>query len=134
MRGQRTAGRQEGLPPLARIQLRAATVYLVCGLLLGSVMAASSDFSMKGVHAHIQLLGWVTLALSGLVYAMLPELSGSRLARWHVLLHNLGLPVMMVALAAHVSGVTVAEPGIALGAALSTIGLGAFTLALWRAL
>lgn len=134
MRGLHPTVRQEGLPPLARIQLRAATIYLIGGLLLGSVMAASGDFTMKGVHAHIQLLGWVTLALSGLVYAMLPELSASRLARWHVLLHNLGLPVMMAALAAYVSGMTAAEPGIALGAALSTLGLGAFTWALWRAL
>ncbi|ROU01313.1 cytochrome-c oxidase [Histidinibacterium lentulum] len=119
---------------MARVQLRAATIYLVGGLLLGVAMAASSDFTLKGVHAHMHLLGWVTLAISGLVYAMMPALSASRLARWHVVLHNLGLPVMMFALAAYLSGVAAAEPGIALGAILSTLGLCAFTLALWRSL
>ena len=129
-----TMMRQSTLPKLARVQLRAATIYLVGGLLLGVAMAASSDFTLKGVHAHMHLLGWVTLAISGLVYAMMPALSTSRLARWHVVLHNLGLPVMMIALAAYLSGIAAAEPGIALGAILSTVGLGAFTLALWRAL
>lgn len=125
---------RSALPALARVQLRAATIYLVGGLILGVAMAASSDFTLKGVHAHMHLLGWVTLAISGLVYAMMPALSASRLARWHVVLHNLGLPVMMIALAAYLSGITTAEPGIALGAILSTVGLGAFTVALWRAL
>ncbi|MFN4172076.1 MAG: hypothetical protein ACK4GW_10015, partial [Pseudorhodobacter sp.] len=104
------------------------------GLVLGIVMAASGTFTLKGVHGHIHLLGWVTLALTGAVYAVVPEVSKGKLARWHVILHNLGLPIMLVALAAYLSGVAAAEPGIAVGAALSTLGLGAFTLAIWRTL
>jgi cbb3-type cytochrome oxidase subunit 1 len=122
------------VPTLARVQFRAATFYLMAGLVLGIVMAASGNFTLKGVHGHIHLLGWVTLALTGAVYAVVPEVSKGKLARWHVILHNLGLPIMLVALAAYLSGVAAAEPGIAVGAVLSTLGLGAFTLAIWRAL
>lgn len=122
------------MPGLARIQFRAATLYLMAGLVLGIVMAASGTFTLKGVHGHMHLLGWVTLALTGAVYALAPEVAKGRLARWHVILHNLGLPIMLVALAAYLSGVAAAEPGIAVGAVLSTLGLGAFTLAIWRAL
>lgn len=123
-----------GVPALARVQFRAATFYLMAGLVLGIVMAASGDFTLKGVHGHIHLLGWVTLALTGVVYALAPDVAKGALAHWHVVLHNLGLPIMLVALAAYLSSVAAAEPGIAVGAALSTAGLGAFTLAIWRAL
>lgn len=121
------------IPKLARFQFRAATLYLMAGLILGIVMAASGNFTLKGLHGHMHLLGWVTLALTGAVYAAAPDLAKSKLARWHVVLHNLGLPIMLAALVAYLSGVAAAEPGIALGAILSTIGLGAFTLAIWRA-
>ncbi|MFN4102027.1 MAG: hypothetical protein ACK4GT_19880, partial [Pararhodobacter sp.] len=63
-----------------------------------------------------------------------PHLAEGALARWHVILHNLGLHIMLVALTAYLWGMTAAEPGIAAGAMLSTLGLGAFTLAVWRAL
>lgn len=122
------------IPLLSRIQFRAASLYLMAGLVLGIAMAASGDFTLKGVHGHVHLLGWVTLALTGAVYAVVPHLAEGRLARWHVALHNLGLPIMLLALTAYHKGVTAAEPGIALGATLSTLGLGAFTLAIWRAL
>lgn len=122
------------LPALARVQFRAATFYLMAGLVLGIVMAASGNFTLKGVHGHIHLLGWVTLALTGAVYALAPDMAKGALARWHVVLHNLGLPIMLVALMAYLSGVAAADPAIAVGAVLSTLGLGAFTLAIWRAL
>lgn len=122
------------VPELARIQFRAATSYLMAGLVLGIVMAASGNFTLKGVHGHVHLLGWVTLALTGAVHALAPDVAKGALARWHVILHNVGLPIMLVALTAYLSGVAAAEPGIALGAVLSTLGLGAFTLAIWRAL
>ena len=122
------------LPGPARVQLGAAAAWLLAGLALGLVMAASGDHGLRSVHTHVQLLGWVSLALTGLAYAALPEAGRSRLARWHVALHNLGLPVMMAALAAYLSGIAAAEPAIALGAAVSTVGLLAFAVAVWRAL
>ena len=118
------------VPALARIQFRAATFYLMAGLLLGIVMAATGNFALKGVHGHIHLLGWVTLALTGAVYAVVPDVAKGALARWHVILHKLGLPIMLVALTAYLSGMAAAQPAIAVGAVLSTLGLGAFMLAL----
>jgi len=129
-----SAPRLRTLPGPARMQLGAAAVWLMAGLALGLVMAASGDHSLRSVHTHIQLLGWVSLALTGLVYAVLPEAGRSPLARWHVALHNLGLPVMSAALAAYLSGFAAAEPAIALGAVVSTVGLLAFAVAVWQAL
>jgi hypothetical protein len=126
--------RHSALPWAARFQLGASLLWMLAGLALGLGMAATGDFALRSVHAHVQLLGWVTLCLTGLIYAVLPRAAEGALALWHVALHNLGLPVMVAALAAYHSGVPAAEPLIALGSVTAFAGLVAFALAVRRAL
>ena len=45
-----------------------AVIYALLGMVMGETMAASGDHSLMPVHAHINLLGWVSLALFGIVY------------------------------------------------------------------
>ena len=52
--------------------LRLAVLYLIAGVSLGLFMAASHDHSMFPVHAHLNLLGWVSLSLFGLFYRACP--------------------------------------------------------------
>jgi hypothetical protein len=80
------------------IWLKLAVLYLVLGIGLGIVMGATRDFSLRSVHAHINLLGWATTALAGLIYSIFPRAGESRLATIHFWLHNISLPVMMLAL------------------------------------
>lgn len=126
--------RSSALPRAARIQLGSSLLWMLAGLAIGMGMAASGDFALRSVHVHVQLLGWVTLCLTGLTYAVLPRAAEGALARWHVVLHNLGLPVMVAALAAYHSGVPAAEPFIALGSVAAFAGLLAFALAVRRVL
>jgi hypothetical protein len=126
--------RPSTLPGLARFQLGSSLLWMLAGLALGIGMAATGDFALRGVHTHVQLLGWVTLCLTGLTYAVLPRAADSALALWHVALHNLGLPVMVAALAAYHSGMPTAEPFIALGSVMAFAGFVAFALAVRRAL
>ncbi len=44
-----------------------SVLYLIAGVSLGLFMAASHDHSMFPVHAHLNLLGWVSLGLLGMV-------------------------------------------------------------------
>jgi hypothetical protein len=87
------------VPAIARHCLRFALLYLLVGVTMGIAMGATQNFVLRPVHAHINLLGWTTLALAGLVYGVFPVLAESRLARLQFWLHNLSLPVMMGALA-----------------------------------
>jgi heme/copper-type cytochrome/quinol oxidase subunit 1 len=112
--------------------LKIASLYLLVGLALGMAMALQKDFSLVSVHSHVLLLGWATLAITGIVYLVLPRCAESRLAAAHFWLHNLGLPVMMVSLAAVTQGLPRAEPLIGLGSTLVTAGLGLFTLNVLR--
>jgi hypothetical protein len=63
--------------------LIAAILLLLGGITLGIVMGVREDFQLVAVHAHINLVGWVSLALFGLVYRAYPELAGNRLAPIH---------------------------------------------------
>jgi hypothetical protein len=87
------------LAPAPTTWLKLAVVYLMAGVGLGIAMAATENFTLKPVHAHLNLLGFTTIALVGLIYSVYPEAGKSRLARVHFWLHNIALPVMMGSLA-----------------------------------
>ena len=63
-----------------------AALSLIVGVSMGIFMAASHDHQLMPVHAHINLVGWASLALFGLVYRAYPSLGARRLARLHILL------------------------------------------------
>jgi cbb3-type cytochrome oxidase subunit 1 len=79
--------------------LKIAIVYLIVGVAMGIVMGAKEDFTLRPVHAHINLIGWTTMALAGLIYSVFPQAGESKLAKTHFWLTNVSLPVMMFALA-----------------------------------
>ena len=112
--------------------VKIASVYLLAGLVLGMAMAVAEDFRLVSVHSHLLLLGWATLALTGIVYLVLPRCADTRLAAAHFWLHNLGLPVMMLSLAAEHLGETRAEPLIGVGSMLVIAGLALFTVNVLR--
>jgi len=103
--------------------LRPAVVYFVLGIALGIGMGISGNHSLFGVHAHLNLLGWASLALIGLIYGRWPELARNRLAKIHFWQHNLGLPVMMVGLAAKFTGVPALEPALYIGALVVAVSV-----------
>jgi len=112
--------------------VKIASLYLMVGLVLGMAMALSQDFSLVSVHSHVLLLGWATLATTGIVYLVLPRCTETRLATAHFWLHNLGLPVMLVSLAVETLGEPRAEPVIGVGSTLVIVALGLFTLNVLR--
>lgn len=61
-------------------------IMLTCGVTLGVVMGVRHDFSLAPVHAHINLVGWASLSLFGIVYKLYPEMAKSRLAAAHFFL------------------------------------------------
>jgi hypothetical protein len=119
-------------PRIGVTLVRTAAVYLLAGLIMGQAMAIRQDFTLVSVHSHLLLLGWASLALTGVVYLVLPGCAESRLATLHFWLHNLGLPVMMASLTAMTLGERRAEPFIGLGSIAVIAGLGLFTINVFR--
>ncbi|HLU22139.1 MAG TPA: cytochrome-c oxidase [Bacillaceae bacterium] len=74
--------------------LKIAVVYFFIAVCLGLVMGIIQDFSYTSVHAHLNLLGWVSMSIFGLIYSIYPSVSETKLAKTHFWLHNLGVPIM----------------------------------------
>lgn len=112
--------------------LRIAVVYFIAGVLLGIVMAAHQEFTLRPVHAHINLLGWVSLALFGLFYRSQPAAAESRLARVHFWLYNLALPVQMTMLVLFLRGNASVEPVLAVASIAMAVAVLCFAINLWK--
>ena len=65
-----------------------AALCLICGMCLGIFMGMIHSFEFAPIHAHLNLLGWASLAIFGLVYKSFPELAASRLAVVHFVLSS----------------------------------------------
>ncbi|MFO1014068.1 MAG: hypothetical protein U1E50_09920 [Caulobacteraceae bacterium] len=67
---------------MPKVSLAFITTGALCGLagmFWGMHMGASGDHSMMPAHAHLNLLGWVTLSIMGIFYA-LPTSYGGKAA------------------------------------------------------
>ena len=97
------------------LSFRPAVAFLVAGLIWGLVMAISQDFSTMPAHAHLNLLGWVSLFLFGIYYRLHPWLEGSRGAHVQVWIWIIGTIIMAVGITLVQTGHTVGEPIVAVG-------------------
>ena len=112
--------------------VRLAVLYLIAGVSLGIFMAASHDHSMFPVHAHLNLLGWVTMALFAFFYRAWPAAAASRIAKVHFWLYVPAHFVQMVALAALFRGATAVEPVLGVASTLVGAGILCFAAAVWK--
>ena len=53
--------------------IKISAVYFVIGVILGLYMSIAHSYVLSSVHVHINLLGWVSLALAGIIYTLFPE-------------------------------------------------------------
>ncbi|QTM99587.1 cytochrome-c oxidase [Sediminibacillus dalangtanensis] len=109
--------------------IKISVIYFLVGVCLGYYMSIAHQYTLTGVHVHINLLGWTALTLAGLIYFVFPSLSENKLGVWHFWLHNLGLPVMILSLTIMLlTGNTALTAGVAIGATLVVIAVFLFAL------
>ncbi|KQW28775.1 hypothetical protein ASE36_09785 [Rhizobium sp. Root274] len=106
---------------LAYFCIVSAAVYALAGMAFGIVMAASHDHSLMTAHAHLNLLGWVSMAIYGLYYHAVPGAADTRLAKIHVGVATLGLWIMIPGIAMAVLGMT--EGPAIVGSILTILGM-----------
>ena len=112
--------------------IRIAALYLALGVTMGIVMGITHQFSLAPVHAHINLLGWATLGIIGIVYRVYPAAGETRLARVHFWIHNTALPVFMVGLGFALTGHEAFMPVTIVGATAVFVGIIVFAANIWR--
>jgi peptidoglycan/LPS O-acetylase OafA/YrhL len=95
----------------------AAVLCVTAGMIWGLQMSASGDHSMVGAHAHLNLVGWATMALFGIYYRLTPQAAQGWLAKVHAVLAIVGVAVMVPGIAIAISG---GLPGLAIAGSLLT--------------
>ncbi|KGP93058.1 hypothetical protein N780_12075 [Pontibacillus chungwhensis BH030062] len=109
--------------------IKISSIYFFIAVILGLIMSITHDYSFTPVHVHMNLLGWTSLTLAGILYHLFPQLEQSISGKIHFWLHNIGLPIMMVSLYLLISlenesfGI-----GAAIGSIITVIGVIVFVL------
>lgn len=109
--------------------IKISVIYFVIGVLLGLYMSMVHQYQLTGVHVHINLLGWTAMTLAGILYVIFPKAGESKLGKVHFWLHNIGLPIMMVALFLLITTSNQAMgPIIGIGGMITTLGVIIFAI------
>jgi len=96
---------------IAFVFLLAAVLCVTGGMIWGLQMAASNDHSMVGAHAHLNLVGWATMALFAIYYRLTPRAAQGWLPRVHAAAAILGVAIMVPGIALASTG---RSPGLAI--------------------
>jgi hypothetical protein len=76
--------------------LSVAVLQALAGMGAGIFIGITGDYTLAPAHAHNNLLGWVSMAIFGLYYGLVPEIAARRLAAvhfWLALIANIVFPV-----------------------------------------
>ncbi|WP_376739720.1 cytochrome-c oxidase [Bacillus canaveralius] len=108
--------------------IKISVVYFVIGVSLGLFMSITHAYNLTPVHVHINLLGWTSMTLAGILYYLFPQAASTKLAKTHFWIHNIALPLMMIGLAFVVNGNEALVPLVAAGGTVLVIAIILFAL------
>jgi hypothetical protein len=111
---------------LPLIWIRIAAIYFAVAVAMGVYMGASHDHSLYPLHAHLNLLGWVSMALFGLLGKAFPAIADNVLAKLHFWIYNIALPVMAFALFRVLKGNVGMEPVLGMASAGTGVAIALF--------
>ena len=123
------------MPRVSAAFFMTGALCLAMGMCWGIAMAVSQNFALAPAHAHLNLLGWVTMSIYGTFYALTRETLSPRLAWINYVCATLGVAVMIPTLAVFLAtGNQALEPAIGIGSLLSLIALLTFAISAFREL
>jgi hypothetical protein len=114
------------------LSFKLAVLFVIAGMSMGMGMAISQDHSIMPAHAHLNLLGWVSLFLFGTYYERRPALDASRLAIIQVWGWSIGTAVLTFGVAAEHMGYDNLAPFAAVGALIVFAGVLLFAYFVFR--
>ena len=103
------------------------------GMAFGIFMGIRQDFTLAPAHAHLNLLGFVTMFLSALYYRAFPNAAASRLARYQAAVSVAGAILFPVGIACVLlGGHDRFEPIVVAGALIVFAGMVLFAVIVYR--
>lgn len=75
--------------------IKIAVVYFFIGVIFGLYMHFTVELQYAATHAHINVVGWLTTGLIGIIYSVYPQAGNSLMGKIHFWLYNIGLPLLL---------------------------------------
>lgn len=63
--------------------IRFSAIFAVIGAVLGAHMAGAGSYAFRPIHAHILVVGWLTLFAWGVYYQVF-KVKSEKIAIWHI--------------------------------------------------
>jgi hypothetical protein len=120
------------MPKISQWFIGSAVIYVIVGMLGGIIMGAKQDFTLAPAHAHLNLIGWVSLALMGFYYNANPAKAAGRLALIQFWVSTVGLWIMIPGLVLTLRGEPSGEPIVILGSLITLVGMILFATSIFR--
>jgi hypothetical protein len=118
---------------ISSLFFRTAILIAIAGILLGIFMGMNQDFRLAHMHAHLNLLGWVSFFIFGGYYALVPRAAQGVLPKVHYTLCLLGLIAFMAGLTSIALEAEVKLVALAIvGSLLLLLGFVAFAVIVFR--
>ena len=92
------------------LSFRAAVLMVIAGMIWGIVMGISQDHSTLPAHAHLNLLGWVSLFLFGIYYHLHPTVDLNPLATRQVWVWIIATIILTIGVGLVHSGHAIGDP------------------------
>jgi hypothetical protein len=123
------------MPRVSAAFFSVGVLCVLIGMPWGMAMGAMNNFATAPAHAHLNLVGWVTMALYGTFYALAPATS-KRLAWINFFVSVLAIIVMIPALAMFLAHGNDPQylPYMKTGEGLALIGMLVFAYSVFREL
>lgn len=112
--------------------MKVATLFALVGMALGIKMAITGEHDQVQSHAHVNLVGWVTMMLYGLFYRSHADAAGSKLASIQFWLSTLGAIVINVGVYLLYTGMPEADPVAAIGSIAVILGMLLFAVVVFK--
>jgi cbb3-type cytochrome oxidase subunit 1 len=118
--------------------LKASVAWLAAGVTLGVAMAAYPPLIVvRPAHAHMNLLGFVTMMIYGVAYHVVPRFTGHQLHSRRIAgiqwwLANVGLLLMVIGFCLAPHGIQGYIFVLTTGGILAALGAYCFVYNLWR--
>src|ERR1044071_2593411 len=123
------------MPRVSAAFFALGVVCLFMGMLWGMHMGEAEDFTMMPAHAHLNLLGWVTMAIYGTFYALTHASLRPKLAWVNFILAAVGVAAMIPSLALYLPTHDAKYvPGIIVGEIATVLSLLVFGVSVYREL
>jgi hypothetical protein len=99
---------------------------LATGMVMGIAMGAARDFSLRHVHAHLNLLGGVANIAMGLICLHLARPDRLKAFAIAAAIYNVGVAVFLPGVSPQALAIT--DAGAILGSITALVGFGLFTV------